>query len=204
MFVKFCGFTRVEDILAANELPVNAAGFIFYNKSPRYIDPQKARELIGKLDTGIARVGVFVDGNSTEIYNIANTLKLDFLQLYNYQNVTELADLIPVIAAYRPTSILEITDINYDKSNLVLIDAFSAKGFGGTGESIADDLLKSVTKPEKTILAGGINIDNAVSLINKFNPYGIDLSSGIEDSPGIKSAEKMKSFIMKMKENNLI
>ena len=202
MFIKFCGFTRFEDLEFAVSLPITAVGFIFYKNSKRYIEPQKAINLINYAkEKGKLTVGIFVEKDSKLIEEIALFLKLDYLQLYFHKNIENLEKKFNIIYAYRINLYDDLKNIKIPKEkNLLLLDSFHKSEFGGTGKTFNWKLLKNLPYLNKTIIAGGINENNIQELLSLISPMGIDVSSGIEISPGIKSREKMSNLINKILE----
>jgi phosphoribosylanthranilate isomerase len=202
MFVKFCGFTRGEDIEAAAMLPVSSIGYIFYDKSERYITPAKAAEFSEILKgTGILKTGVFVKSSIDEIKKISEKAKLNMVQVYDTETAAALKGFLPVIECFR---IKDMNDMPEKSSgDFILLDSFSTMEYGGTGKIFSHDLLKGYSLLSKTIAAGGINSDNIKNLITEIAPFGVDISSGIEISKGIKSSEKMgKIFSLIMEAQN--
>ena len=193
MFVKFCGFTRTEDIEAAAHFPLSAIGYIFYDKSERYINPKKAAEFSEILKgTGILKTGVFVKSSIDEIKKISEKAKLDMLQVYDTETAAALNGFLPVVECFR---IKDMNDIPEKCSgDFILLDSFSAMEYGGTGKVFSHDLLKGYPLLNRTIAAGGINSNNIKQLIKEIAPFGVDISSGIEISRGIKSSEKMSKI----------
>lgn len=202
MFVKFCGFTREKDLEVVPALEiVYAVGFIFHESSKRYISPDRACEL-GSIvhGTGIKKVGIFTGEDSDEILRSAEQAKLDILQIYNFKVLDHLGKYYPVFCSSRikqDRDLEKLPDLN--KQSYYLFDAFHEHEMGGTGKVFNWELLKTFKHIDRTIAAGGINMNNVKEII-KYNIYGIDLSSGIEVSPGIKSLEKMTSLSLKIKE----
>lgn len=202
MFVKFCGFTRPEDIVDAAFLPVSAVGYIFYNKSERYITPEKGAEFSEILKgTGILKTGVFVNSSIDEIKKTSDIAKLDMVQVYDRKTASALKGFLPVIECFR---IKGKEDIPEDcHGDFILLDSFSSKEYGGTGISFCHNLLKNYPLISRTIAAGGINSSNIEKIIRETEPFGVDISSGIETSRGIKSSEKMgKIFSIIMEAQN--
>ena len=199
MFVKFCGFTRAEDIETAALLPLSAIGYIFYDKSERYIKPEKAAEFSDILKgTGILKTGVFVNNGIDEIKKISDTAKLDIIQVYDTETAAALKGFLPVIEAFR---IKDRNDLpGKCTGDFILLDSFSDMEYGGTGKVFSHDLLKDYPLLSKTIAAGGINSKNIKKLIKEITPFGVDISSGIEITKGIKSSEKMRKIFSEIME----
>lgn len=193
MFVKFCGFTRTQDIEAAALFPVSAIGYIFYDKSERCITHAKAAEFSGILKgTGILKTGVFVNSSIDEIKRTAEIAGLDVLQLYDKSAVEQLHGFLPIIKAIRIKSKHDLPDKS--SAQFILFDAFSENEYGGTGKSFPHDILIDYPLINKTIIAGGIKNSNLKKLIIEAQPFGLDISSGIETARGIKSSEKMREI----------
>ncbi len=202
MFVKLCGFTRHEDIESILNLNISAAGFIFYKASKRYVKPVLAKEFCELLKkSGIAATGVFVDDDPDTIRSIADYVELDMLQVYRSETAAVLAGFLPVISCFRVKPEHEVNDLPIPPENgHILFDTYDAAGMGGTGKSFSSDILKSYRFREKMIVAGGINSSNVSSLVKDIRPFGVDISSGIETAPGIKSPDKIKEILEKIAE----
>ncbi len=196
--VKICGITNLEDGLLASGFGAYALGFIFFKRSKRYIEPKKAKMIIEKLPAFILKVGVFVDEEEKHILEIFRYCALDRVQLHD-DNEREFKHIPPskIIKAFR---VREKADIERAESSkyFPLLDSYSEKAYGGTGESFDWNLLKEIKRDY--ILAGGINLTNIDSIL-KINPYAIDLSSGVEKEPGIKDKKKMFEFFNYLRQN---
>jgi len=202
MFVKLCGFTRREDIEMIPDLKIAAAGFIFYKASKRYVKPVVAKELIGILKgSSIAAAGIFVDDDADTIKSIADYTGLDMLQVYNSETAAALNGFLPVISCFRIKHEHTAVDLPVPPdSGHILFDTFDTGSMGGTGKSFSSDILKSYGFRERMIVAGGVNSGNIGSLIRDIRPFGVDISSGIETAPGIKSQGKIKEILEKIAE----
>jgi phosphoribosylanthranilate isomerase len=199
--VKFCGIRSLSDALAAARLGVNALGFIFLKGSNRYIEPEKAAEIVSSLPPLVMRVGVFVDQEIAELEDIAGKCRLDIVQLHGEESSKLCAQLrkrYRVIKTFKvkDKAILSKVSDYIDVVDAVLLDTFSADTPGGTGKSfdwrVAKEL-KSFGLP--VILSGGLNPENIKTALREVNPYAVDVSSGIEKSPGVKDHELMGKFI---------
>lgn len=202
MFIKLCGFTRHEDIEQILDLNISAAGFIFYKESKRYLKPVVAKEIIGILKgSSIAATGVFVDDDADTIKSIADYAGLDMLQVYNSETAAALNGFLPVISCFRVKHEHTADDLPFpQESGHILFDTFDSGSMGGTGKSFSSDILKSYRFRERMIVAGGINSGNIGSLVRDIKPFGVDISSGIETAPGIKSPDKIKEILEKIEE----
>lgn len=202
MFVKLCGFTRHEDVELLHGINVSAAGFIFYRASKRYVKPVVAKELCSILKgSGVAATGVFVDDDADTIKSIADYTGLDMLQVYRDDLASALQGFLPVISCFRVKPGHGEADLPPPpEEGLILFDTFDAESMGGTGNSFDSEILKNYTFRERMIIAGGITSSGICPLIKNIKPFGVDISSGIEAAPGIKSAEKIKEIMDKIEE----
>jgi len=201
MFVKLCGFTRSEDIEFVKTLPVSAVGFIFYKKSKRYVTPEQAKKMTSLLQgTGIKSTGVFVDDDSHSVMKIVKSAGLDMVQVYNNNTADELSQFIPVINSIRIGGPGQLSLPEPHPGGMVLFDTFSSDAHGGTGKSFNHGLIMNYHSKEKMIIAGGINENNIRDIIREVHPGGIDISSGIEISDGIKSENKILKIIKAIEE----
>jgi phosphoribosylanthranilate isomerase len=192
MFIKLCGFTRIEDIEFVKNLPISAVGFIFYKNSRRYVTPGQAAEMALILKgSGIKTTGVFVDDDPESIMRIVESAGLQIVQVYNSNTANELAPVIPVISCIRVGGPEQHTLPEPHSGGMVLFDTYSVDAHGGTGKSFNHDLIRAYPFRDRMIIAGGINENNIKNIIRELQPGGLDLSSGIEISQGIKSAEKI-------------
>lgn len=193
MKIKLCGLTRSCDIEAVNELQPDYIGFVFAKKSRRYVSPEKAEELKAMLAPGIQAVGVFVNEEPEQIVSLLETGTIDVAQLHGQEGEREIRRLReltdhPLIQAFRIDTEQDVERANASTADYVLLDS----GAGGTGTVFDWDLLQAIRRPY--FLAGGLDTENLGTVKAKLNPYGIDVSSGIE-TDGYKDKEKMTAFV---------
>lgn len=202
MFVKLCGFTREEDLAAAAEFPLSAAGFVFHTASPRFVSMERARTLSRVLDgTGVLRVGVFTGNDADSIARTAEGARMDCAQVYDPLVAQRLDGRIRVITAYRVSGAEDMEALSRAPARgLLLLDRFDAGLYGGTGKPFDWEALRGFPYIERAIVAGGIDAANLGRLLALIRPYGIDVSSGIEDAPGIKSKEKIMNLFNTLRE----
>jgi phosphoribosylanthranilate isomerase len=203
--VKICGITNLKDALLSAKSGADALGFNFYERSPRYILPEKAREIIERIAPKILKVGVFVNESEEKIVKIAETAKLDAIQLHG-DETPEFVDKLKkktnleIIKAFRVTENFRAKDVLKFKVESVLLDAYSAKEYGGTGEIFDWEIARKVGKVvPKMYLAGGLSAENIAEAIEKVQPYAVDACSLLEESKGVKNAEKVRDFIFAVK-----
>jgi len=203
--VKICGITTVEDALLSAEFGADALGFNFYEKSPRYITPEKAREIIEQLPIEVLKVGVFVNKNLNEIIKIAATAKLDAIQLHGEETPEFARELkaksnLEIIKAFRVSPKFKPEDVLQYKIDAVLLDAYSVNEHGGTGETFDWEIARKVREIfPKMYLAGGLSAENISEAILAVKPFAVDVCSSIEKAKGIKNYTKVKNFIFQVK-----
>lgn len=193
MKIKLCGLTRPCDIEAVNELQPDYIGFVFAKKSRRYVSPEKAEELKAMLAPGIQAVGVFVNEEPEQIAALFEAGTIDVAQLHGQESETEIRRLReltdhPLIQAFRIDTEQDVERANASTADYVLLDS----GAGGTGTVFDWNLLRAIRRPY--FLAGGLDTENLGTVKAKLNPYGVDVSSGIETG-GYKDKEKMTAFV---------
>ena len=195
--IKICGITRYEDAKAAAGLGVDALGFIFYKKSPRYIAPEEAALIIRQLPPFVSRVGVFVDEDLEKVIAIARLTAIDTIQLHGTESPRFCSSLpLPVVKAFsiEPDSDLSLLE-QYHTAGL-LLDTWHSGRRGGTGRTFDWSIARAAcTKFGRVILAGGLNPSNLEEALTTVLPYGIDLNSGVEIRPGIKNPRKVRDAV---------
>lgn len=205
MFVKMCGFTRLEDVRFAAQLKVHALGFNFFNGSARYIDPETAAPLVKSLPPAVEAWGLFVNAEAADIRRILKVVPLQVLQFHGDEDLAFCQSLgLPFVKAFRIADAKQLQSIEpwipHLHDSRFLLDAFAKDQFGGTGKGLDDEILKvAKTLPGKAILAGGLTPENLSARMHIWQPFGLDVSSGIEDdaqkNPGIKSRARMQAFM---------
>lgn len=190
MRTKICGITSYEDAMVAINAGANALGFVFYKKSPRYITVPHAKEIIKKLPPFVEKVALFVNEDAQTINSTCQESGATLAQLH-FEAPQKLYDelevpFIKVIRAKEAKDILKFSD------EYRLVDAY-CEAYGGAGKRLNIEWFENVDC-SKIILAGGLDADN-VSSLKKHGFYGVDVSSGVELSHGIKNAKKVKDFI---------
>ena len=201
--VKICGLTRWEDACYAADLGADALGFIFYDKSPRYVPPEVARDIIGRLPPFISTIGVFVDSPYQEIVQIVKECHLSAVQLHGNESPAFCkqfsATSASVIKAFRIEGSQLPADISLYGVDALLLDTYQAGLPGGTGTTFPWEVAIEAKAWGKIILAGGLNAENVVEAIERVRPYAVDISSGVEVSPGIKDQRLMAEFVARVK-----
>ena len=193
--VKICGITNYEDAVAALDMGADLLGFNFYQKSPRFILPEKARKIINKLPAFIDIAGVFVNESIEQIHEIQKVCRLDWVQLHGDEDTEFCKQFryhnVKVMKAIRVKDQNDVRSAEDYFTDAILLDAFDPDKYGGTGLSFDWNVIGHINK--RVFLAGGINPDNAVEAA-ELGVYGIDVCSGIEAKPGKKDHKKMKKL----------
>jgi phosphoribosylanthranilate isomerase len=195
--IKICGITNIEDALAAVSAGADALGFVFHPASPRYVTPGHAREIIGSLPPALCTVGVFVNLSAPEVLQIAELCGLDFIQLHGSET-RQYCRSFPherLIKALSFRSEDEFAIMADYPVRAFLVDAHDPVRFGGTGKTCDWNLARKAAARHPLILAGGLNEGNIFSALEAVHPMAVDVSSGIEASPGKKDHEKLQSVI---------
>lgn len=195
--VKICGITQVEDALAAAAAGADAIGLVFYARSPRAVDIERARAIIAALPPFVTTVGLFVDIERAELDDILASVPLDLLQFHGDESPEQCEGFNrPYIKALRVRvgdDIAARVDY-YPGASGVLLDTYVDGVPGGTGAAFDWSLVPpALSKP--VILAGGLHAGNVASAVAQVRPYAVDVSGGVEASKGIKDAEKIGAFI---------
>jgi len=194
MRVKICGITNLRDALHAIECGADALGFVFYDRSPRYIAPDAAKEIIEKLPPFVERVGLFVNEEVETINAVCGYTDISLAQIHFEMSADSLdrIDLktLPVIRAQKPE------DVHLFSECYRLVDAY-CEAYGGSGKRLNLVWFKDVDC-SKIILAGGLTPEN-ISEVKKYGFYGADISSGVESAKGKKDPQKVEQFIRNAK-----
>jgi len=199
--VKFCGITRFEDAQLAVELGVDALGFVFYEKSPRYVAAEDAAAIIRQLPPLICKVGLFVDADPGDIAKLLADVPIDVVQFHGEESAAE-CDLAgrPYVKAVRMSAgvDLAVEAARFPGAAALLVDAYDTDIVGGTGNAFEWTRVPAmISKP--IILAGGLNAANVARAISTVRPYAVDVSTGIERDKGIKDPVKMSEFMKEVK-----
>jgi len=202
--VKICGFTRVEDALAAAELGVDAIGLVFYPPSPRNVAIERAVEIVRALPAFVTAVGLFVDAEPAWIHEVLSQVHIDCLQFHGDES-PEACRMYgkPYIKAIRMQAETELSRLEsrYADAAGLLLDAYHPGVKGGTGSGFDWDLIPRESRLP-IILAGGLSPENATLAVQQVRPYALDVSSGVEAGKGVKDTAKMAAFIRKTNQAN--
>ncbi|MEZ0209840.1 MAG: phosphoribosylanthranilate isomerase [Methylophilus sp.] len=198
--VKICGITRQEDAWAAIDAGADALGFVFYAPSPRAVTATQVQAIVKTLPPYISKVGLFVNASADEVNRVIDATFLDCLQFHG----DEAADYcekfnLPYYKAIRvkPDVSLVQCELDFVSASALLLDTFSEKAVGGTGQ-IFDWALIPAGMKKPLILAGGLHPDNITQALQQVQPYAVDVSGGVEAQKGIKSPEKIAAFMQQV------
>lgn len=204
--VKICGITNIDDARVAIEAGADMLGFVYYPPSPRYITPERAREIISVVcrpSSAVRFAGVFVNESLAHIRAVMETASLDLAQLHGKESPEMVREL-----GQRVYKSLQVRDLDTAHALMAIyraavngnvpafiVDAPPAKLPGGNG-IIADwSVAREIAKQFRVLLAGGLNVENVCEAIEMVQPYGVDVSSGVERAPGLKDHDKVREFI---------
>ncbi len=200
--VKVCGLTRREDVALACAAGVDWIGFNFSARSPRRVTPEEARLLAEVSLPGVLRVGVFVSEGPREIGEAVEAARLDLLQLHRPLIEEDLESLpLPVIAVVRVGGAgAELPDPRLlGRCRALLFDTLDRDEAGGTGRIFDWEAISEVRPGVPVLLAGGLTPDNVGRAVRVGRPWGVDVATGVESSPGIKDAEKLREFLREVR-----
>jgi phosphoribosylanthranilate isomerase len=198
--VKICGITNAEDARIAVESGADALGFVLYRKSPRFVEPAVVKSIVAGLPPFVLPIGVFVNEEPERVRALLDDCGLALAQLHGDESALYCQQLgRPVLKALRLKdrgTFLALAEFQ-GRANVrgFLIDTFSDQAYGGTGKTVDWTLAKEAARSTPVILAGGLTPVNVAEAIARVRPYGVDVSSGVEQSPGKKDPDKVKAFV---------
>jgi phosphoribosylanthranilate isomerase len=196
--IKICGVTEVDDARAAALLGVAAIGLNFSEESPRKVTARRAVTIIDALPPFVASVGVFVNYEDPQaLEEFALSTRLDAVQLHGDESpdYCSMISRVRVIKAFRVNEKFRVAGLGQYPVSGFLLDAYSSKGAGGTGETFQWSLAGGANAFGPVVLAGGLRPDNVGGAIGALHPFAVDVASGVEESPGKKSYELMRRFV---------
>lgn len=195
MFIKVCGITRVSDAIHAAEQGATAVGFVFWPRSPRFIAPEQAAAIAAALPPSVTTVGVFVNEGVATIRSTAARAGIAMVQLHGDEPASYAADMgMPVIRSMTLDNAVDVAAA-WPAETTLLLDAEDRERRGGTGRTVDWQRAAGLAAIRRTVLAGGLTPSNVGEAIATVRPYGVDVSSGVEASPGVKDVEKVTRFL---------
>lgn len=196
--VKVCGITNIEMGSVAADSGADAIGLIFA-ESPRRVSAEWAREIVLSLPEGLLKVGVFVNEEPERVLEVAREVGLDYAQLHGDESPETVNAVrgggLRVIKALRVRDEKSLERLDDYEADFFLLDAYSEKARGGTGERFDWGVAKAFTGYANILISGGLTPENVRAAIEFFEPYGVDASSSLEDSPGVKNDERVRRFV---------
>lgn len=195
--VKICGITSAGDAMAAVAAGADALGFNFFGPSPRYIEPERAHAIRVSLPPFVATVGVFVDEDPEKVNRICRDCGLQYAQLHGHESPRRAARVkaAHVIKAIRVREEKDLKELGRYDAAAYLLDAYVPNLPGGTGQTFDWELARRAASRGKVILAGGLTPDNVAVAVAAARPYAVDVASGVEEEPGVKSRKLVTNFV---------
>lgn len=193
--IKICGITNLDDALYAIDCGADALGFVFYDKSPRFIDTLKAKQIINQLPPFVSCCGLFVNA-APQTIQAGIDANISLIQFHGDETATECEQFnFPYIRAIRAKDASTLINAQnaYSKARGLLIDSYNPNLYGGSGQTFDWSIIPSDMR-QKIILAGGLTAENVQSAIAIVKPYAVDVSGGVESQKGIKCRQKIKAF----------
>jgi len=200
--IKICGITNVSDALTAVDAGADALGFMFYERSKRYVTPDAVAEIVEQLPPFVMRVGVFVDPSAETVNETTSTCGITALQFHGSESPEFCGQFgLPVIKAFRILDKSSLDALPQYQTSAWLLDSDVPGQVGGTGKKFDWSLAQQATRLGRpVILAGGLTPENVATAVREVRPYGVDVSSGVELAPGRKDAHRVKAFIRAARE----
>ncbi len=198
--IKICGITRQEDLACAVACGADAIGLVFYPPSPRYLDPARAAELVGRLPPFVTTVGLFVNAPADSVRAVLAKLPLQLLQFHGDEEEAYCSSFgLPYIKAARVKPGLDLLEYatSFASARALLLDAH-VDSYGGSGKTFDWSLIPA-DLPLPLVLSGGLHPGNVAAAMAAVAPWAVDVSSGVEAAPGVKDAEKIARFIAEVR-----
>ena len=195
--IKVCGITEERDALEATQLGADALGFNFWQKSPRYVEPETARRIVERLPVFVVKVGVFVDEPIIRMLEIARQVGLTAVQLHGSESPQTGAALAPLAwyKALRVGPAFTPEDLASYPCTTFLLDGFRAEVPGGSGVAFEWRRARALSVYGRIVIAGGLDPSNVGLAIEDARPYGVDVASGVEIAPGKKDLDRLELFV---------
>ena len=195
MFLKICGITNLDDAMHAVEHGATALGFVLWPRSPRFVQRDAVARIVAQLPATVTTVGVFVNEPSDEIVRTMERTNLTAIQLHGDEPVEYAAALAwPILRSVTLETASLIAQAWSDDTTL-LLDAADPDRRGGTGQQVDWEAAAALARRRRVVLAGGLTPVNVTDAIGRVRPYGVDVSSGVEDAPGVKNPDKVSQFL---------
>ena len=202
--VKICGLTRFEDAELAVQLGADALGFVFWPDSPRAVSPEVVRDIVRHLPALPVRVGVFVNAPADEVARVAEVAALDAVQLHGDENIGDYQHLVPrlIKSVHLGDEAALEWATRLPSAVVLLVDAMDPARRGGTGQVADWPSAARLASRRPVMLAGGLTAENVAQAVIQVRPWAVDVSSGVEWTPGIKSPDRLRAFFERVREAN--
>jgi phosphoribosylanthranilate isomerase len=204
--IKICGITDPDDARNAALLGADAIGLNFYEKSPRCIDPVRATRIVESVPALISVVGVFVNHPDPQgLEDLALSLGLHAVQLHGNESpdYCSMIQKVKVIKAFRVDSNFKVESLRVYRNGMFLLDSGHGGQFGGSGKVFDWNQAYGANAFGWIVLAGGLDSENVAEAVSRLHPFAVDVSSGVESSPGRKDYEKMRRFIETVRKTDI-
>lgn len=200
LWIKICGITRSEDARAAAALGVDALGAVFYPPSPRAVEIGDLARIFADVPDSVLRTALFVNPERSEVEKVLASGYIDRLQFHGDEQRSFCNSFaVPYFKALRVGGGLDVLPAiaEYSDAELIFLDSFDKKAPGGTGKTFDWSIAKQAVEQsgQHIVLAGGLDPDNVADAVEQVSPFGVDVSTGVESSPGIKCAQRLKEFV---------
>ena len=195
MFLKICGITRVEDAEHAVAHGATALGFVFWPASPRYIAPEEAAAIVARVPAAVATVGVFVNEPVAGIRQAVERSGVTTVQLHGDEPVSYASELTQPLL--RALGVDAAATSEWPLETTILLDAADRERRGGTGTQVDWTKARSIARARRVVLAGGLSPENVEAAVAQVEPWGVDVSSGVETAPGVKDAARVTAFLQR-------
>jgi phosphoribosylanthranilate isomerase len=195
VFLKICGITRLEDATHAVASGASALGFVLWRRSPRYVTPEQVREIVDGLPAGTQTIGVFVDEPVDGVRRAAEIAGLSAVQLNDAASPADVERIgVPVFKVVTLGDAERAIEA-WPEEVTLLLDAHDPVRRGGTGTTVDWNAAEAIARRRRLVLAGGLTPANVEEAIARVLPFGVDVASGVESSPGVKDADKVARFL---------
>jgi phosphoribosylanthranilate isomerase len=192
--IKICGMTRVEDALLAVEAGVDAIGLIFWPRSARAVDIERAQAITRELPPFVSTVGVFVDETPDRVRTVADAVGLSAVQLHGHEQVADWANFPRPVLKALPLEAYAASPWKHARA-AILVDAHDPVAIGGTGRTIDWEAARAIAATRPLVLAGGLRPENVAEAVAIVAPWGVDVASGVEQAPGVKDPARVRAFV---------
>jgi len=217
-YVKICGLANLEDAQAALDAGADYLGFIFYAKSPRHVTMDQVEAITSRLPPDTCTVGVFVDAPLEFIYEARTRCNLKFVQLHGQESPLTVKAIGQAYKAVRPADMSEwqrqaalylpvqqYSNADHSRVPSLLIDAYHQTMHGGTGQTVDHEIaLAARLRTDRLMLAGGLTPDNVSDIVSVVRPFAVDVSSGVELTPGRKDHGKLRAFVQAVRSKDAV